>query len=187
MSKKSLIFVSIAYFFFSLLCAYYLYEHLMSLIVVFIYEVGDRFVYLYHGYENLFIFRLIKNVMPLGTSVEVGLDTVVKGFVYICQSLGVVEIIFLLSILLLVFYNYYIEENQKDIVYIYNVLMTLFSTFLIEIIIYIILFLLSMIFLKILYETAFLIVTIILIISILVHISILIFTTYKYCKTLKIR
>lgn len=187
MAKKKFYLIFSAYILLLIFCLFYLYEHIASLIAVLNYNVGENFVFLYHGYENIFIFRLIKNVMPLGTSVEIEFSTILSGIYYIVKSLGVVELLFLIFIVYLIFFNYYIEENQKDIVYIYNALMTLFATFLASIIIYIIIFLLAMIFLKILYETAFLIISIVIITIILIHLFILVKTGIKLYKFLKFR
>lgn len=176
-----------SYVFLIFISSYYLYEQISSLIAVLDYEVGLNIVYLYYGHENLFVFRILTNVMPLGTSVEVDFITVVKGFVYLLQAIGVIEILFLLFIIFLVFFNFYIEENQKDIVYIHNALMGLFSVFLCQILIYIIVFLLSIIYLKILYKTAFLIITIVLILGIILHLFILTKSLVKFIKFLKFR
>lgn len=176
-----------AYIFLIFISSFYLYEQIASLLAVLNYEVGENIVYLYYGNEKLLVFRLLVNVMPLGTSVEVDFLTIVKGLVYLLQSLGIVEILFLLFIIFLVFFNFYIEEDQKDIVYIHNALMGLLSIFLCQILIYIIIFLLSVIFLKILYKTAFLIITIVLILGILLHLFILIKSLIKFIKFLKFR
>ncbi len=187
MEKKKFYSIFFAYILMILFCFFYLYEHIVSLIAVLNYNVGENFVFLYYGYENIFIFRLIQNLLPLGTSVEIEFNTILKAIYYIIKSFGVIEILFLIFIVFLVFFNYYVQENQKDIVYLYNALMTLFSTFLIAIIIYIVVFLLAMIFLKILYETAFLIVSIVIILIILIHLFILIKTSLNFYKFLKFR
>lgn len=187
MVKKRFILIFISYLFIIFFSTYYLYEHIVSLIAVLNYEVGENIVYLYHGYDNLFIFRLLKNVMPLGTSVEVGFTTILNSIVYIFSSLGIIEILFLLFIIYLVFFNYFIEENQKDIVKIYNALMNLFTSILIAIVGYIIIFLLAIIFLKILYTTAFTIITIIVILLILFHIYIATKMIISFTKFLKFR
>lgn len=186
MEKKKFYTLIGAYIFFFLLCSYYVFEHISSLVAVVNYEVGTNFAYLYQGYEHLFIFRIIENVMPLGISVEVGFITLVKGFVYIMKSIGIAEAFFLLYIVFLLAYNYFVEEDQKDIVCLHNALMWMLSAFLIQIIIFIILFLLAIIFLKILYETAFLIVSIVLIINIIFHLFILVFQGIKFYKFLKV-
>ncbi len=183
--KHKLIFIS--YLFMMFFSFFYLVEHIFSLLAVLNYEPGEKIIYLYNGYENLFIFRLLKNVMPLGTSVEIKFTTILEGIVYVFSSLGIVEILFLLFIIYLVFFNNFIEENQKDIVGIYNALMTLFTSFLFTIVIYIILFLLSVIFLKILYDTAFIIITIVLISLIILHLFISAKSIYKFIKFLKFR